>query len=257
MSDNIKKGGISVQTEHIFPIIKKWLYSEKEIFLREIVSNSCDAITKLKRLTSLGQADFSGEDFRIDVKLDKDAKTLTVSDNGIGMTEEELEKYICSIALSGALDFIQKYEGENEGGSGIIGHFGLGFYSSFMVSDKVEIVTKSYTDAPAVRWTCTEAGEYEIEPAERDGRGTDVIMHITDDEKEFLEAYKIRSVLEKYCSFMPVDIYYDDGEEHKDKDGKVVLPEPLNDKNPLWLRQPSDCTDEDYKSFYHQVLHDY
>lgn len=257
MSDNIKKGGISVQTEHIFPIIKKWLYSEKEIFLREIVSNSCDAITKLKRLTSLGQADFSGEDFRIDVKLDKDAKTLTVSDNGIGMTEEELEKYICSIALSGALDFIQKYEGENEGGSGIIGHFGLGFYSSFMVSDKVEIVTKSYTDAPAVRWTCTEAGEYEIEPAERDGRGTDVIMHITDDEKEFLEAYKIRSVLEKYCSFMPVDIYYDDGEEHKDKDGKVVLPEPLNDKNPLWLRQPSDCTDEDYKSFYHKVFHDY
>ena len=257
MSDNIKKGGISVQTEHIFPIIKKWLYSEKEIFLREIVSNSCDAITKLKRLTSLGQADFSGEDFRIDVKLDKDAKTLTVSDNGIGMTEEELEKYICSIALSGALDFIQKYEGENEGGSGIIGHFGLGFYSSFMVSDKVEIVTKSYTDAPAVRWTCTEAGEYEIKPAERDGRGTDVIMHITDDEKEFLEAYKIRSVLEKYCSFMPVDIYYDDGEEHKDKDGKVVLPEPLNDKNPLWLRQPSDCTDEDYKSFYHKVFHDY
>lgn len=257
MSDNIKKGGISVQTEHIFPIIKKWLYSEKEIFLREIVSNSCDAITKLKRLTSLGQADFSGEDFRIDVKLDKDAKTLTVSDNGIGMTEEELEKYICSIALSGALDFIQKYEGENEGGSGIIGHFGLGFYSSFMVSDKVEIVTKSYTDAPAVRWTCTEAGEYEIEPAERDGRGTDVIMHITDDEKEFLEAYKIRSILEKYCSFMPVDIYYDDGEEHKDKDGKVVLPEPINDKNPLWLRQPSDCTDEDYKSFYHKVFHDY
>lgn len=257
MSENIKKGGISVETEHIFPIIKKWLYSEKEIFLREIVSNSCDAITKLKRLSSLGQADFSGEDFRIDVKIDKEAKTLTVSDNGIGMTEEELEKYICSIALSGALDFIQKYEGENEGGSGIIGHFGLGFYSSFMVSDKVEIVTKSYTDAPAIRWTCTEAGEYEIEPAERDGRGTDVIMHITDDEKEFLEAYKIRSVLEKYCSFMPVDIYYDDGEEHKDKDGKVVLPEPLNDKNPLWLRQPSDCTDEDYKSFYHKVFHDY
>ena len=257
MSENIKKGGISVQTEHIFPIIKKWLYSEKEIFLREIVSNSCDAITKLKRLTSLGQADFSGEDFRIDVKIDKDAKTLTVSDNGIGMTAEELEKYICSIALSGALDFIQKYEGENEGGSGIIGHFGLGFYSSFMVSDKVEIVTKSYTDAPSVRWTCTEAGEYEIEPAERDGRGTDVIMHITDEEKEFLEPYKIRTVLEKYCSFMPVDIYYDDGEEHKDKDGNIVLPEPLNDKNPLWLRQPGDCTDEDYKSFYHKVFRDY
>ena len=257
MSENIKKGGISVETEHIFPIIKKWLYSEKEIFLREIVSNSCDAITKLKRLSSLGQADFSGEDFRIDVKIDKVAKTLTVSDNGIGMTAEELEKYICSIALSGALDFIQKYEGENEGGTGIIGHFGLGFYSAFMVSDKVEIVTKSYTDAPAVHWVCTDAGEYEITDAERDGRGTDVIMHITDDEKEFLEPYKVREILEKYCSFMPVDIYYDDGEDHKDKDGNVILPEPLNDKNPLWLRQPSECTDEDYKSFYHKVFRDY
>ena len=257
MSENIKKGGISVETEHIFPIIKKWLYSEKEIFLREIVSNSCDAITKLKRLSSLGQADFSGEDFRIDVRIDKDAKTLTVSDNGIGMTAEELEKYICSIALSGALDFIQKYEGENEGGTGIIGHFGLGFYSAFMVSDKVEIVTKSYTDAPAVHWVCTDAGEYEITDAERDGRGTDVIMHITDDEKEFLEPFKVREILEKYCSFMPVDIYYDDGEEHKDKDGNIILPEPLNDKNPLWLRQPSECTDDDYKSFYHKVFHDY
>ena len=257
MSENIKKGGISVETEHIFPIIKKWLYSEKEIFLREIVSNSCDAITKLKRLSSLGQADFSGDDFRIDVKIDKVAKTLTVSDNGIGMTAEELKKYICSIALSGALDFIQKYEGENEAGTGIIGHFGLGFYSAFMVSDKVEIVTKSYTDAPAVHWVCTEAGEYEIEDADRDGRGTDVIMHITDDEKEFLEPFKVREILEKYCSFMPVDIYYDDGEEHKDKDGNIVLPEPINDKNPLWLRQPSECTDEDYKSFYHKVFHDY
>lgn len=257
MSENIKKGGISVETEHIFPIIKKWLYSEKEIFLREIVSNSCDAITKLKRLTSLGKADFSGDDFRIDVKIDKDAKTLTVSDNGIGMTEEELEKYICSIALSGALDFIQKYEGENEGGNGIIGHFGLGFYSSFMVSDKVEIVTKSYTDAPALRWICTEAGEYEIEQAERDGRGTDVIMHITEDEKEFLQPYKVREILEKYCSFMPVDIYFDDGEEHKDADGNIVLPVPMNDKNPLWLRQPSECKDEDYKSFYRKVFRDY
>lgn len=257
MDEQIKKGGISVETEHIFPIIKKWLYSEKEIFLREIVSNACDAITKLKRLTSLGKADFSGEDFRVDVKIDKDAKTLTVSDNGIGMTEEEVEKYIGSIALSGALDFIQKYEGENESGSGIIGHFGLGFYSSFMVSDKVEVVTKSYTDAPAVRWVCLESGEYELSSAERDGRGTDVIMHITDEEKEFLTPAKVREVLEKYCSFMPVDIYFDDGEEHKDKDGNVVLPEPFNDKNPLWLRAPSECTDDDYKAFYRKVFHDY
>lgn len=257
MDEQIKKGGISVETEHIFPIIKKWLYSEKEIFLREIVSNACDAITKLKRLTSLGKADFSGEDFRVDVKIDKDAKTLTVSDNGIGMTEEEVEKYIGSIALSGALDFIQKYEGENESGSGIIGHFGLGFYSSFMVSDKVEVVTKSYTDAPAVRWVCLESGEYELSSAERDGRGTDVIMHITEEEKEFLTPAKVREVLEKYCSFMPVDIYFDDGEEHKDKDGNVVLPEPFNDKNPLWLRAPSECTDDDYKAFYRKVFHDY
>lgn len=257
MDEQIKKGGISVETEHIFPIIKKWLYSEKEIFLREIVSNACDAITKLKRLTSLGKADFSGEDFRVDVVIDKDAKTLTVSDNGIGMTEEEVEKYIGSIALSGALDFIQKYEGENESGSGIIGHFGLGFYSSFMVSDKVEVVTKSYTDAPAVRWVCLESGEYELSSAERDGRGTDVIMHITEEEKEFLTPAKVREVLEKYCSFMPVDIYFDDGEEHKDKDGNVVLPEPFNDKNPLWLRAPSECTDDDYKAFYRKVFHDY
>lgn len=257
MDEQIKKGGISVETEHIFPIIKKWLYSEKEIFLREIVSNACDAITKLKRLTSLGKADFSGEDFRVDVKIDKDAKTLTVSDNGIGMTEEEVEKYIGSIALSGALDFIQKYEGENESGSGIIGHFGLGFYSSFMVSDKVEVVTKSYTDALAVRWVCLESGEYELSSAERDGRGTDVIMHITEEEKEFLTPAKVREVLEKYCSFMPVDIYFDDGEEHKDKDGNVILPEPFNDKNPLWLRAPSECTDDDYKAFYRKVFHDY
>jgi len=257
MEEKIKKGGISVETEHIFPIIKKWLYSEKEIFLREIVSNACDAITKLRRLSSLGEADFSGDDFRIDVVIDKDAKTLTISDNGIGMTEEEVEKYIGSIALSGALDFIQKYEGENESGSGIIGHFGLGFYSSFMVSDKVEVVTKSYKDAPAVHWTCLESGEYEMTVSERDGHGTDVIMHITDDEKEFLTSYKLREVLEKYCSFMPVDIYFDDGEEHKDSDGNVVLPKPINDKNPLWQKSPSECTDDDYKSFYRKVFHDY
>ena len=257
MSEEIKKGGISVETEHIFPIIKKWLYSEKEIFLREIVSNACDAITKLKRLSSLGQADFSGEDFRIDVKIDKDAKTLTVSDNGIGMTAEELEKYICSIALSGALDFINKYEGENDAGSGIIGHFGLGFYSSFMVSDKVEIITKSYTGAPAIRWVCGESGEYEISDAERNERGTDVIMHITEEEKEFLSPSKVREVLDKYCSFMPVEIRFYDGEVSTDDDGNVVPPEPMNDTHPLWLKSPSDCTDEEYKEFYRKVFHDY
>ena len=157
---DIKKGGISVETEHIFPIIKKWLYSDKDIFLREIVSNACDAVTKLRRLSSLGQVSDLEDDFRITVKADKEERTITVSDNGIGMTEEELTKYICSIALSGAVDFIKKYEDESgDAKNGIIGHFGLGFYSAFMVSDTVEVITKSYTDAPAVHWSCNEAGE--------------------------------------------------------------------------------------------------
>ncbi|MCQ2770700.1 MAG: molecular chaperone HtpG, partial [Clostridia bacterium] len=258
MSEDVKKGGISVDSEHLFPIIKKWLYSEKEIFLREIVSNACDAVTKLKRLTALGQADFSGETFRVDVKIDKNAKTLTVSDNGIGMSAEELEKYICNIALSGAFDFIQKYEGDNSGDNGIIGHFGLGFYSSFMVSDIVDVITKSYTNAPSLKWTCSEDGSYEMDTTyEKETRGTDIVMHINDDEKEFLESYKIREILDKYCSFMSVDIYLDDGEEHKDKDGKVEEPKPINDKAPLWLKPASECTEEEYKDFYHKVFNDY
>ena len=155
-----KKGGITVETAHIFPVIKKWLYSEKDIFLREIVSNACDAVTKLRRLSSLGQYDGGDENYRVDVTLDKDAKTLTVSDNGIGMTAEELDRYICQIALSGALEFVEKYEGDNKN-NGIIGHFGLGFYSSFMVSERVEVITKSYTDSPAVYWNCNTDGEYE------------------------------------------------------------------------------------------------
>ena len=176
--DNIKKGGISVDTEHIFPIIKKWLYSEKDIFLREIVSNAADAITKLKRLSSLGIRSCD-ESYSIKVTLDSENKALTVEDNGIGMTEEELLKYICNIALSGAVEFIQKYENENDASkNGIIGHFGLGFYSSLMVSDKVEIITKSYTDAPAVHWVCSDEGQYEINATEKEKHGTAVIMHI-------------------------------------------------------------------------------
>ena len=182
MKDKIKKGGISVETEHIFPIIKKWLYSEKDIFLREIVSNAQDAITKLKRLSSLGQYESEEESYKITVTLDKDSSTLTVEDNGIGMTAEELEKYICQIALSGALDFIQKYEGEDAEASknGIIGHFGLGFYSAFMVSDTVELETRSYTGANAVHWICNDGGEYEITDGSRQEHGTTVIMHISD-----------------------------------------------------------------------------
>ncbi len=256
----IKKGGISVESEHIFPIIKKWLYSEKDIFLREIVSNASDAVTKLRRLESLGEIRDIGSDFKITVTVDKTAGTLTVSDNGIGMTEEELERYICQIALSGALEFINKYEDESTSAqNGIIGHFGLGFYSSFMVSDSVEVVTKSYTDAPAVHWVSTEDGQYEISAGERDGRGTDVIMHISEAESEYLEISKIRSMLDKYCAFMPVEIYlvdadtYEQTAEGEEKDA----PKPVNDTTPLWQKNPSDCTPEEYNEFYKKVFGDY
>ena len=253
-----KKGGISVQTEHIFPVIKKWLYSEKDIFLREIVSNASDAVTKLRRLASLGQYDAGDETYRIDVALDKTAKTLTVSDNGIGMTAEELDRYICQIALSGALEFVEKYEGENKN-NGIIGHFGLGFYSSFMVSDTVEVITKSYTNTPAVHWVCTGDGEYETRAGERDGHGTTVIMHVSDEEAAYLEKYKIEEMLEKYCAFMPVEIYFScaDDEDDKKDEKEPEAPKPVNDTTPLWLKNPSDCTPEEYKEFYRKVFHDY
>ena len=263
MSDKstAKHGGISVEMEHIFPVIKKWLYSEKEIFLREIVSNACDACTKLGRLVSLGEADnVDTAKFRIDVVLDKTAKTITVTDNGIGMTEDELSKYLCQIALSGALDFIDKYEGESEGaGAGIIGHFGLGFYSSFMVSDTVEVITRSHTMAPAVKWLCGTDGEYEITPADPDdddtpARGTTVKMHVSEEGEEYLNEYKLREILDKYCAFMPVEIYFTDAdkEESEDKEEK-----PVNDTTPLWLKQSSECTDEEYADFYRKVFRDF
>ena len=277
MSDemnNTEKGGISVEIEHIFPIIKKWLYSEKEIFLREIVSNACDAVTKLKRLVSLGEAKDIDENYRITVTLDKEARTLTVSDNGIGMTEDEVRRYICQIALSGALEFIQKYEGSDEDAKndGIIGHFGLGFYSAFMVSDTVDVITRSYTGDSAVKWVCSEAGEYEItKDYYRAERGTDVVMHIMKDEDEFLDEYRIRGILEKYCSFMPVEIYLDvvkSDEEKKDdaaaedkaaadEPKEKTEPKPINDIHPLWQKNPSECTDEEYAEFYRKVFNDY
>ena len=252
---NIKKGGISVDTEHIFPIIKKWLYSEKDIFLREIVSNASDAVTKLRRLESLGLREASDEKYSITVRLDTDAGTLTVSDNGIGMSEEEVDKYICSIALSGAVDFIQKYENEasESAKNGIIGHFGLGFYSAFMVSDTVEIETKSYTDAPAVHWSCNEGGDYEMSAGSRTQHGTDIIMHISESESEYLVKSKIRKILEKYCSFMPVDIYFEDADDEK----KDEEPTPINETTPLWQKNASECTDEEYKAFYSKVFNDY
>ena len=253
--NSAKKGGISVDTEHIFPIIKKWLYSEKDIFLREIVSNASDAITKLRRLESLGIRDGSGEEYRITVALDPEAGTLTVSDNGIGMSEEELTKYICSIALSGAVDFISKYEGESDGAkNGIIGHFGLGFYSAFMVSESVEVITKSYTDAPAIHWICNESGEYETEDSDRTDRGTSVIMHIAEEEREYLAPARIREMLDKYCSFMPVEIYFEDLSAEK-KEGETAA--PINEVHPLWQRPASECTEEEYKEFYTKVFHDF
>lgn len=249
-----QQGGISVNRENIFPIIKKWLYSEKDIFLREIVSNATDAITKLKRLVSLGEAAEQESPFRIDVRLDKAAKTITVEDNGIGMTREELQQYICSIALSGAVDFIKKYEGEGEEATknGIIGHFGLGFYSAFMVSEQVEIHTRSHTGAPAVHWVCSAEGEYELEAGDREEIGTEVIMHIEEGEAEYLDAEKLRAMLAKYCAFMPVPIYFTDGSEKKDDE-----PAPINDIAPLWQRSPSDCTDEEYHTFYQKVFSDF
>ena len=255
-----KKGGISVQTEHIFPIIKKWLYSEKDIFLREIVSNASDAVTKLRRLESLGQYDSKGELYRITVTLDEEAKTLTVSDNGIGMTEEELDRYLCQIALSGAMEFVQKYEGDNQN-NGIIGHFGLGFYSSFMVSDTVEVITKSYTEAPAVHWSCSSEGNYELTAGERAEHGTSVIMHISDEEAEFLNAATVSTILDKYCAFMPVEIYFEDlgaaADAEEDAEKKELEKLPINDTTPLWLKSPSECTPEDYKAFYRKVFNDY
>ncbi len=261
-----RTGDISVETAHIFPIIKKWLYSEKDIFLRELVSNAADAVTKHRRLISLGEIEGGDETYRITVALDKDASTLTVSDNGIGMTEDELIRYLGNIALSGALDFINKYEGgekEGDGGTGIIGHFGLGFYSAFMVADTVEVITKSYQDTPAVRWVCHAEGDYELFPAERDTRGTDIILHITEEESAYLDTAKLRDMLDKYCSFMPTEIYFEDGEPEEaetaedEEAAEKASPKPVNDVTPLWQKKPSECTEEDYKAFYRKVFHDF
>jgi len=276
MNNQEIKGGISIELEHIFPIIKKWLYSEKEIFLREIVSNACDAITKLRRLNSLGEADTDLSGAKITVALDKELSTITVTDTGIGMTAEEVQKYIGQIALSGALDFIAKYEGseENAKDNGIIGHFGLGFYSAFMIADTVDVITRSYTGAPTVKWTCKEDGSYEMltDYADEEGLlpafGTAVIMHVNDEGKEYLNGSKIREILDKYCAFMPEEIYFDDGsdkectcgektEDGQAKDCSCGKCKPVNDTCPLWQKNPSDCTEEEYLQFYQKVFHDW
>lgn len=241
-----RQGEISVTTEHIFPIIKRWLYSDKDIFLRELVSNASDAITKLSRLVSLGEAE-TAETPRIEVVLDESARTLTVRDNGIGMSEAEVEKYLNQIALSGALEFIEKYEGETEE-SGIIGHFGLGFYSAFMVASRVEVLTKSYSSSPAVHWTCDESGRFECTEGERDGVGTDVILHVTEEEVEYLKRERALSILEKYCSFLAYPVYLKvAGEESADE-------KPVNETEPLWMKNASDVTEEEYRAFYHKLF---
>ena len=245
----MQKGNIGVTTENIFPVIKKFLYSDHEIFLREMVSNAVDATQKIKTLAEKG--DFKGElgDLTVHVNLDKDKGTLTISDRGIGMTEEEIDKYINQIAFSGVNDFLDKYK---DNANAIIGHFGLGFYSSFMVSKKVEIITRSYKDgAKAVKWSCDGSPSYEISEAEKEGRGSDIVLYIDDDCKEFLEKNKIEELLNKYCKFLPVPVAF--GKKTEWKDGKQVDTDEdniINNVEPLWTKTPSTLKDEDYKSFY-------
>ena len=227
-----------MQTENIFPIIKKFLYSDHEIFLRELISNAVDASQKLKTLSSLGEAKGEIGDLAIRVKLDKAAKTITISDQGIGMTGEEVDKYLNQVALSGAEEFVNKYKGQNE--NAIIGKFGLGFYSAFMVSNKVEVVTKSYRDdQPAVKWECDGSPEFTLEPATREERGTDVILHIADDSAEFLDEGRISSILNKFCRFLPIPVFFEEKQ--------------INNTRPAWTRKPSELTPQDYQDFYKEL----
>jgi molecular chaperone HtpG len=235
-----EKGNISIHTENIFPIIKKFLYSDHEIFLRELVSNAVDACQKIKKLAQLGE--YAGElgDLKVVVNFDKEAKTITISDNGLGMTADEIKKYINQIAFSGAAEFVEKYSGTDEAGQQIIGHFGLGFYSAFMVSKLVEIQTLSHqTDAAAAKWTCDGNTEFEISSGNRTERGTDIILHIAEDSEEFLDQYKLKTILSKYGKFLPVDVY--------------LAEEKINNTSPLWTRQPNELKDEDYIAFYKEL----
>ena len=271
-----ENGNISIHTENIFPIIKKWLYSDKDIFIRELISNACDAISKLKRLSALGEANVDeNEKFKVTVIVNKEKKTLKFIDNGIGMTEEEVKKYINQVAFSGAEDFVEKYKDKMDEGSDIIGHFGLGFYSAFMVSDKVQIDTLSYKEgSEPTRWICEGGTEFEISNSDsKNERGTTITLYINEDSNEFLDEYKLRTIITKYCSFLPIEIYLEDEnkvkeepkyETKKNEDGteyqELITPEeakPLNDTHPLWMKKPSECTDEEYKAFYRHVFTDF
>ena len=243
----MQKGQIRVSTENIFPIIKKFLYSEHDIFLRELISNATDATQKVKTLSSIGEAKGELGELRIDVTLDAKEKTLTFSDRGVGMTKEEVDKYLNQVAFSGAEEFLEKYKDAS-----IIGHFGLGFYSAFMVAEKVEVLTQSHNlEAPTVYWSCDGSPEFELYEVEKKERGTKIILHINEESKEFLEPYKVKSVLEKFCKFLPIPIYFTDVAEEKKKDDEVE--KSINNTNPIWVKKPSDLTKEDYESFYKEL----
>lgn len=287
----MKNGNLSINSENIFPVIKKWLYSDHDIFVRELISNGCDAVTKLKKLSLMGEFDEPDEPYRIDVTTSANDKTITFTDNGIGMTEEEVEKYINQIAFSGAEAFLEQYK-DKATEEQIIGHFGLGFYSAFMVADKVTIETKSYKDGEdAVYWECEDGLEYSMKKCIKADRGTTITLYLNEDSYEFANEYRIKEVIDKYCSFMPVEIYYTNADEPQedpkdatvDMDAKEVsdtadnaedskgpdaddtkteekkpeAPKPLNTTTPLWAKHPNDCTDEEYKEFYRKVFHDY
>ena len=266
----MKKGNLSINSENILPIIKKWLYSDSDIFIRELVSNSCDAINKLKKLATMGEATLKeNEKFSIRVVLDKENKTIQIIDNGIGMTSDEIEEYITQIAFSGASDFVNKYKDQLEDGNDIIGHFGLGFYSAFMVADKVMIDTLSYKEgASPAKWICDGGIEYQIGKSDRTERGTTITLFVGEEGADFLNAFKLREILNKYCYFMPIEIFFEDleamkKEEEKDKENDTIDEEeikellPINKTNPLYLKQPNECSDEEYKEFYHQVFSDF
>jgi molecular chaperone HtpG len=234
----MQKGNIRVQTENIFPIIKKFLYSEHDIFLRELVSNAVDATQKLKTLSSLGEAKGDIGELRIDLKIDAENGTLTISDKGIGMTNEEVDKYLNQVAFSGAEEFLNKYKGQNE--NNIIGHFGLGFYSSFMVSDKVEVISRSFKEeAKGVKWECDGSPEFSLEDVEKNDRGTDIVLHLNEESKEFLEPERIKTILNKFCRFLPVPIFFEDNQ--------------INNPTPAWTKKPSELTTEDYQNFYKEL----
>ncbi len=286
----MKKGNLSINSENIFPVIKKWLYSDHDIFVRELISNGCDAVTKLKKLSIMGEFDEPDEPYRIDVIASPEEKTLQFIDNGIGMTAEEVDEYINQIAFSGAQSFMEQYK-DKATEEQIIGHFGLGFYSAFMVADKVTIETLSYKEgAEAVYWECENGTEFSMDTSDKDTRGTVITLYLNDDSYEFSNEYRIKEVIEKYCSFMPVEIYFtnadakpeedetdeyedeivdteeitDEDEDEADSDESEAKekkepekPKPLNTTTPLWNKHPNDCTDEEYKEFYHKVFHDY